>query len=145
MRAIIFDWMGTLYERNRGLFPYSERVLRGLKQRYRLGLISLAKENAGLRVKEITDSGVYSLFDSVIVGSEKNAEVYMRCMRELDSTPETTSIVDDRAKRGIKVGTELGCQTFWIQKGEYAHELPSAETGEPTYRIDSIEDILDII
>ena len=28
IEGIIFDWIGTLYERNKGPFPFSEKVLR---------------------------------------------------------------------------------------------------------------------
>jgi FMN phosphatase YigB (HAD superfamily) len=84
-------------------------------------------------------------FDSVIIDVSKTSQHYIKCMREMGTTPETTAIVDDRTARGIKVGNQLGCKTFWIQRGEYSHEMPNQETGEPTYRIDSIEDLLRIM
>ena len=142
MKGIIFDWIGTLYERDKGLFPYTERVLRELKPKCKFGLVSLARNRIEARRQELEQSGILHLFDSVIIDISKTPEHYIRCMEEMGTAPETTVIVDDRTVRGIKVGNQLGCQTYWIQKGEYAHEIPNKETGEPTYRIDSIEDLL---
>ena len=145
MEGIIFDWMGTLYKRNYGLFPYSEKVLQKLKLKYKLGLVSIAKEGIEIRKKELENSGIVYLFDSVIVDTSKNLKHYLRCMKEMGTEPKTTKIIDDRTLRGIKVGNQLGCQTFWIQKGEYAHEIPNKETGKPAYTINSIEDLLLIL
>jgi len=63
----------------------------------------------------------------------------------MEMTPATTAIVDDRTVRGIQIGNQLGCRTYWIQTGEYAHEMPNEETGEPTARINSIEDLLELL
>ncbi len=145
MKAIMFDWIGTLYERNIGLFPYSERVLSQLKTRYKLGLVSLAKSGISVRKAELEQSGIMHMFDSVIIDTSKTQDHYLRCMEQMGTTPETTAIVDDRTQRGIKIGNQLGCQTFWIQKGEYANETPNEETGEPTFRIDSIEDLVKML
>lgn len=59
--------------------------------------------------------------------------------------PENTLVVDDRTVRGIQIGNHLGCQTAWIQSGQYSGETPNSETGEPTYRINSVEDLLKIL
>lgn len=47
-----------------------------------------------------------------------------------------------RVVRGIKIGNKLGCITCWIQKGKYSHELPNKETGKPTYKINSVEELV---
>jgi len=145
IQGIIFDWIGTLYERNKGLFPYSVRVLQELKPKYRFGLVSFARNGIEARRKELEESGILHLFDSVIVDTTKTSEHYLRCMKEMGTTPKTTAIVDDRTIRGITAGNRLGCETFWIQQGEHTHEIPNEETGEPTYRINSIEDLLKIL
>ncbi len=152
INGIIFDWIGTLYERDKGLFSYSERVLERLREKrenglrkYRFGLISLAKYSIESRLKELNSSGILYYFDSVIVDTTKTSEHYLKCMKEMATIPGTTAIVDDRTIRGIKVGNQLCCTTFWIQRGEHAHEVPNEETGEPTYKINTIEDLLKIL
>jgi FMN phosphatase YigB (HAD superfamily) len=44
----------------------------------------------------------------------------------------------------LKTGIELGCKTFWIQTGEFSNLPPDKNTGEPTKRIDSVKDLLNI-
>ncbi|MFH1377083.1 MAG: HAD hydrolase-like protein [Candidatus Woesearchaeota archaeon] len=143
IKGIIFDWVKTLSSGSRSLFPYSERVLKECKKRgYKLGLISLAGRGIEERWEDFRVTGILKYFDSVLVGGEKTEEQFLQCMKEMGTTPETTAIVDDRSIRGIAIGNSLGCTTFWIQKGKWAHEAPNKETGEPTYRINTIEDLL---
>jgi len=144
LESIIFDWVGTLYERGKRLFPYSERVLKELKPKYKLALISKAvSDNVETRLKQINEIRHY--FDVIIADINKTPEQFMECMGRLRVRPENTLVVDDRTDRGIIIGNRLGCQTAWIQEGEYAHETPNEETGEPTYRINSIKDLLEIL
>lgn len=142
IKGIIFDWIGTLYERDKGLFPYSKRVLQELKSKFKLGLVSLAKQGVHTRIEELETSGILPYFDSVVIDTQKTSEHYLKCMQEMGTKINTTAIVDDRAFRGIQIGNQLGCRTFWIKKGEYAHEVPNDKTGEPNHRINSVEDLL---
>ncbi len=145
MNAIIFDWIGTLYERNKGLFPYTKKVLEYLKPKYKLGIVTFSKNGIYDREEQLKESGILDYVDIAIICTEKTNDIYFRCMHELKVTPKSTIIVDDRTKRGIAVGNKLGCETYWIQKDEYANELPNKETGEPTHKINSIEDLLNFL
>ena len=146
IEAIIFDWVETLSEGSRTLYPYSKRILEELRARgYRLGLISLAGHGNSKREEDIESTGIKPYLDVVIIDTVKTPEMYLRCINELNATPETTAVVDDRTLRGIKIGNQLGCQTFWVMGKKYLHEMPNKETGEPTYRINSVEDLLEII
>lgn len=144
-KAIIFDWNGTLYEKGIGVFSFSENVLQKLKPKYKLGLVSIAKEGIEERWKNLRASGLMHYFDSVVVNTKKEKEEFLLCMKELGVKPEETIIADDRTVRGIKVGNELRCETFWIQKGPFAQELPNEETGEPTHKIDSVKVLLEYL
>lgn len=145
IKAIIFDWIGTLYQfRGKGLFPYSERVLRELSSKYKLAAISKAPlEDIEMRSKQINEIKKY--FDVIIVDTDKTSEQYIECMRKLNVEPENTLVVGDRTIREIKIGNQLGCQTYWIKNGKHANELPNEETGQPTRIINSIEDLLTIL
>ncbi len=145
IKGIIFDWVGTLYQfDNKGLFSYSEKVLAHLQQKYKLAVISMATpENLRMRRRQI--KGVERYFKYVQVGLEKTNINYMDCMDALYTFPISTLVVDDRTIRGIKIGNDLGCKTAWIRNGKYANEAPNKETGRPTYIIDSVEDLLDIL
>ena len=142
--AIIFDWVGTLYQFGaRGLFPYTERVLQELKPRYKLAVISKAvSDDVRLRASQIHEIGHY--FNVSIVDVDKTSSQFKSCIKELRTTSERTLVVDDRVDRGIQIGNQLGCKTAWIQQGRHEWKLPNSETGEPTYKINSVEDLLKI-
>ena len=145
IEAIIFDWIGTLYQfGGKGLFPYSERVLKELKPKYKLAVISKAvSNNVENRMCQINEIKQY--FKVIIADVDKTPEQFSECMRQLKVKPENTLVVDDRTVRGIQIGNQLGCQTAWIMQGKYSSEIPNEETGEPTYKINSIEDLLKIL
>jgi len=145
IEAIIFDWVGTLYQfGGKGLFPYSEKVLRELQAKYKLAVISKAvSNNVETRLKQMNAIGHY--FEVIIANIEKNPEQFIECMQRLNIRPENTLIIDDRMDRGIQIGNKLRCKTAWIQQGEYANITPNEETGQPDYRINSVEDLLKIL
>lgn len=145
IEAIIFDWVGTLYQfGGRGLFPYSEEVLKRLHKKYKLAVISKAvSDNVEIRREQINE--VKRFFNVVIVDTEKTLEQYVECMQSLNVKPENTLVIDDRTVKGIKIGNKLGCQTYWIRNGKYANETPNKETGQPTRIINSVEDLLPIL
>lgn len=142
IEAVIFDWVGTLYQfEGNGLFPYSERILKELQPKYKLAVISKAvSDNVETRLRQIEEIKHY--FRVIIVDRQKNMAQYISCIHRMVVRPMDTLIVDDRMDRGIRIGNRLSCQTAWIQQGKYAAIVPNEETGQPTYRINSIEDLL---
>jgi FMN phosphatase YigB (HAD superfamily) len=145
-KGIIFDWVETLAQLGGvGLFPYSERILRELKEKeYSLNLISIATNN-NQREEEIKNSGLISYFDKIIISDNKKIQQYIECIKAMGTMLQDTIIVDDRTVRGIKIGNWLGCQTIWIKKGTYENEIPNEETGEPDKIINTIEELLTIL
>ena len=145
IKAIIFDWVGTLYQfRRKGLFPYSEMVLRKLYPKYKLAVISNAlPEDLERRSEQIKEIKKY--FDVAIVDTGKTQEQFMECMRKLGVKPENTLVVGDNTIREIKIGNQLGCQTYWIKNGKHADEIPNEKTGQPTRIINSVEELLNIL
>jgi FMN phosphatase YigB (HAD superfamily) len=144
-KAIIWDWIGTLYDRNNGPYPFAPHILKELQPRFKHGLVSIARNGVDNRRIELEDSGIMHYFDSVIIDTKKTPNHYLRCIEVMGTTPRTTIIVDDRTVRGIKIGNELGCETYWIQNGEYAHEIPNEETGQPSWTLSKAEDLIGLI
>ena len=145
-QGIIFDYIGTVSAGSKGgLYPYTLEVLKALKPKYKLALMSLAGRGIERRRQDLEEEGIIDYFDSVVIDTYKTPEHFVQCMREMGVSPKDTIVVGDRTAREIKIGNELGCRTIWIQKGDYSHETPNEETGEPTMKINTIEDLLDIL
>ncbi len=140
-KAIIFDWIGTLYEREKGLFPDSRRVLDNLQGRYRLALVSKRRDpEQGL--EEVRNEGIAKYFNYILIARRKTLAEFKKCIRQLSLKPEEIIVVGDRTIREIRIGNQLGCITYWINKGEHAEELPTRKTGQPDSTISSISDLL---
>ena len=144
IKAIIFDWVGTLYQfGGNGLFPYSERVLKELRPKYKLAVISKAvSDNVDNRLSQI--NAIKKYLDFIVADVNKTSEQFIACMKKLEVKPRET-VVDDRMDRGIQIGNQLGCITYWIKDGKYSDILPNEETGQPTKIINSVEDLLTIL
>lgn len=146
IKAVIFDWIGTLYDRDNGPFPDAHPTLGELEEKkIKMGLISLSHD-LKKRMNEIHGSGLRGYFyaDSIIVDLEKDAQQYLALIHQMRVSNRETLVVDDRTIRGIKIGNELRCSTAWIPR-EYAHETPNEETGQPTHTISTVKDILKLI
>jgi putative hydrolase of the HAD superfamily len=144
LQAIIFDWVGTLYQRKTGLFPEVKEVLENLEKNYKLGLVSKGDKPLK-RLEEIEQTGIANYFSSIVLAKRKTPKEFRKCLGELEINPENALVVGDRTRREIKIGNQLGCKTFWICKGEYSLEVPTEKTGQPTYTGSSIEDLLKLL
>ncbi|MAG38208.1 hypothetical protein CMI45_02385 [Candidatus Pacearchaeota archaeon] len=147
IKAIVFDWIGTLYERDVGLFSWSTEIVGELTRRkYDLALISAAPDgNFDGRMNQIQDTGISRYFDTIVVDITKTQKIFDTCIRGLGYVSEEVAVVDDIATKGIRIGKQLGCTTFWIQKGDRSHLLPNEESGEPDYKIDDVREVLKIL
>ncbi len=145
MKGILFDWIGVLKERDVGVFPFVKEVLDGLKENYKLGLITLAKDHIKEREIEINESGIKNYFDEIFIVEKKDKEEYIKAVEKMELDSEEVLVVDDRASRGIMAGIDVGCKTCWIQVGDRSFDKPTEETGEPDYKIDSIKELGEIL
>lgn len=144
-KGIIFDWNGTLYQEGQGLMPNVNGILQELqRQEYKLGLVTRARGDVD-RKGQLESSGIMHYFDSVVIDVEKGPEQYRRCLDELGVSVKDAFVVDDRTAVGIKIGNKLGCITLWITEGKFSDELPNEDTGEPTHKIKSIDELQRIL
>jgi hypothetical protein len=124
--------------------------LAACKQRgYRLVLVSLvsALANATLeeRKTQIETSPLRHFFESAIVTDKDKDVILDETVKILNLSREQILIVDDRVIRGIRYGNLHNHPTVWLQKGRFANELPNSETGNPSFTIQSLTQLLNII
>lgn len=151
IQAIIFDWGRTLYSSElKGEFPESESVITEcLKRGYRLAAVSLVSPlaNATLkeREKQIEYSPLRKYFEFTAVTDGDKDLILDEVVSKFGLPRTSVLIVDDRVVRGIKYGNMKGHPTVWLQKGKFKEELPSEDTGNPTFVIHSLDELLKLI
>ncbi|HEY4496793.1 MAG TPA: HAD hydrolase-like protein, partial [Candidatus Paceibacterota bacterium] len=136
--------------------PDGKEILEHCKDKgYKLALAVIASEFEE-RKKQIGESGLAGFFEIIRIapitkeqiwdhGINVKDRLYDEIMNEWDFKPEEVLIVDDRMFRGIKHGNKNGHPTVWVRNGKFAHEIPNKETGEPTYIINSVKELRDLI
>jgi len=147
IKVIIFDWGRTLYDpETDGLFVGVAELVPELAKYYSLVLVSLAKNDSPEeRRRKIEESGIAKHFKLVLVGGEDKDEMYEKVLKELAVTPENIVVVDDRMLRGIAWGNRRGARTVWLRKGKFSDELPTEETGHPTFTVSDITEVKNLL
>jgi FMN phosphatase YigB (HAD superfamily) len=67
IKAIIFDWVGVLFARFKQPYPFSQSVLKQLKAKYKLGLVTLAGQGLesrmlAMKLKAPKELGCYTVW-----------------------------------------------------------------------------------
>ena len=152
IKAIIFDWGRTLYDvDNKKEISDSEDVLSYCKQKgYKICVASLARpltgDNAEERRKQIETSSLCKYIDMLEVSDVKEKdEMLDKLVKKLDIPKKEILLVDDRVVKSIKYGNKNGHPTAWLKSGPFADELPNSETGIPTFIIETLSELKNLI
>jgi len=143
IRAVIFDWVGTLTSDFETPFPFSEEVLQRLKRKYKLGLVTLASQGVEKRWQDIINSGLQKYFDFCVVETEKSERQYQECIDKLGVKPADTAVVDDMLVR-CQIAASLGCKAYWVVNNSLILS-PVHESVDKIEKIDSVNDLINLI
>lgn len=155
-QSILFDWGRTLYDNDRKqLFADATRVLRVLSSRYRLFLVSIVDGDPRERILTIRSCNVGHFFEGFQLGKKGDGKneyrskfpLLDRLVKDHKLKLNKLIVIGDRAgkDREIHWAATRGVKSIWIQKGKFANELPTKETGFPTHTVTELSDICQIL
>lgn len=146
MKAIIFDWGRTIYDKDNGiLFPETIEVLEYCSKKYRLTIISIASDgDIEGRFQKLDQLGIRKYFEIVLFHATDKESLARNVLGHMQLPSSEIVAVDDRIKR-MGWAIERNCTTIWIQKGKFAHELPDKITGKPTHQVASLREIMTLL
>lgn len=149
IHAVIFDLAWTLCDwGKKELFPETRSVLEAFFGRYKLAIVALAGDgNIEERFQLIKKCDIEKYFPgSIFIDVRDKDSLYWRAMKKMECVPENVAIVDDRAVRGVKWGNSVGATTVWLNRegGKWSHQTPNEETGQPTYIIRNIGELISL-
>ena len=147
IKGIIVDWGRTLHDPDAdSLFPEAEFVVKALSKKYKLGIVSKpGKSSARERVQAIQHSKIGHCFQAIFADTKSKERVFPPDLEKLNLHPQEVAVVGDRMFREIQWGNHAGCLTIWLQKGKFANELPTKETGLPRHTIHELKELLDLL
>ena len=139
IKAIIFDWGRTLYNRETGEpFPEAYEVLEYCSKNYRLAIVSLGllgdMEERIEKINKFKFDKAYNV----------SRTAFRDSTTKFNLEPKEILIVDDRIFRLIWPMAN-GFKTCWLKQGKFAGELPTLETGNPTFTILNLKELHNII
>lgn len=93
------------------------RLLRRLKNRYRLGLVSNFYGNVGTLCEEAGMAGALDvILDSALVGMRKpDPAIFRSALRKLNLPPHEAVCVGDSFERDVIPAREVGMKTIWLK------------------------------
>ncbi len=150
IEALIFDYGRTLYDPgNITLFPDAGATIAALASKYRLAIVSLVsgddhEERTAARIAMLQHHQLDTYFSAILFGPANKERLYQQTLERLSLPASQVAIVDDRMIRGIAWGNKQGATTVWFRNGKFRDELPTVETGQPTYTIHHLTELLDI-
>ncbi len=146
IKAIIFDWGRTIYDKdNEVLFPETREVLEYCSKKYKLVIISLAVDGDIEGRFAIMDKfDIRKYFEFALFHVSDKESLGRNALGNINLPPEQILAVDDRMKR-MSWAISRGLKTVWIQKGKFADELPDEDTGQPTHTIYSLKELINLI
>lgn len=140
--VIIFDWGGTLWDQQAGrLYPETFTTVSILALRHRLHLVSLISSvPCAERLAQIESTGLAGHFSSIRVVAEDKDAAFESSLGHC--APSDVAIIDDHVFRGIRWGNRHGTATIWLRQGLRRDVTPTSTTGQPTFIINKIAELL---
>ena len=122
-------------------FARNRPVLEGLRQRYRLGVVSNFYGNLQAVCHSANLASLFSvLVDSHLVGAEKpDPAIFHAALDALGASPETTLLVGDSLRRDREGARRTGMRFIWVTAGDIE------DSEEPDYRVTQLRDLVRLL
>jgi putative hydrolase of the HAD superfamily len=158
IKAVLFDLGDTLiieeavgerhlWEVTLQKIPNVDEVLRGLKQRYKLGIITNTLTSRERHVRTaLRKIGLERYFDviltSVDVGYDKPDEkIFRKALKALNVQPEEAVMVGNRISKDIVGANRIGMKTILFKWNERYPEEAESPSEQPTHTISSLKEL----
>ena len=149
IKLVIFDYGRTLFDRETdALFLDVANVVRELSKRFRLCIVSYSPdEEIPGRIGVLRENGILDCFEGLyfVDDPERKFDKYDEVLRSRGLEACEVAVVDDYIIRGIAWGNQRGATTIWFRRGKFADVLANEQTGEPTFTIKALSELLPLL
>ncbi|MBI4049472.1 MAG: HAD family hydrolase [Candidatus Doudnabacteria bacterium] len=156
IKAIIFDWGGTLFDKNGEISGAYELLTFCKAKGYRLAVATITTMETGEeRINRIKSSRLGKFFEiikachldpsKVHEVTDDKGRLFDKIVEYFNFPQSEIMIIGDRTFRDIRYATLKGHPSIWVKNGKFAHELPNDQTGQPTYTVKYLSEIMKII
>jgi putative hydrolase of the HAD superfamily len=127
-------------------FPQVEEVLRRLKERYRLAVVTDAQSAYAL--PELRAVGLHEYFDPIVISGDygyrkPDPRLFQAALDRLQVTPDQAIFVGDDRYRDVFGARQLGMKTVWLCNQRVGSHPGDAEPDYIIYGFGELENALD--
>lgn len=129
------------------LYPDTEKVLKELSKKYRIGIIA----NQSLGSKERLNTwGIGQYIDLVVASAEvgilkPDLNIFKLALQEAGCVPDEAIMIGDRLDNDIIPAKTIGMHTVWIKQGFAAYQSIANNNEAPDFVINSLPELLFVL
>lgn len=158
IRAIFFDlgdtlvaeerWVGKhLWEVELRKLPYVDEVLRKLKRKYKLGIITNTvtsrEEHVRIALRRV---GLERYFDFIITSvdagfAKPDERIFLTALKALNVQPEEAVMVGNRVSKDVLGGNQVGIKTILFRWNDRHPEKIMSPVEQPMRAINSLKEL----
>ncbi len=131
-------------ERDISLFAGTRDLLRDLRTKYRLSLVTAGAP--GTQQEKIDILKINDSFDEILIVNILRGETKGQAFKRIQDThggvPERYLSIGNRLETDIAPAKRLGWKTCWVTYGEYAYTSPTDEFELPDFEIADMEELI---
>lgn len=125
------------------LYPDTEKTLKILSQKYKLGII--ANQSAGTQ-ERLDNWNIRKYFDVVAASTElgiakPDLRIFTTSLEQANCNPENAVMIGDRLDNDVIPAKKLGMKTVWVRQGFAKYITIRNDNEKPDFIIDSIGEI----
>jgi putative hydrolase of the HAD superfamily len=131
------------------LFPEVKKVLRTLKEMYKLALITNVPSSISVEYVHdgLRELGIHELFDVIIVSSDvginkPHEEIFTLTLNYLQVKPKEAVMIGNTIATDIFGGNRMGMTTVLVQRGQ---EYQPSDWEQPDHTIQSLKELLTLL
>jgi len=134
--ALLFRMVST---KSISIFPGVAELLRSLKKRVRLGIVSNAQHL--FTIPELTKFNLIDLFDAIALSSDvgvrkPDSKIFHRLLQAMAVPPEAAVFVGDNLFDDVYGASNVGMKTVWIGRESGRSDPTVAGSAKPDYVVE---------
>lgn len=128
-------------------YPDVDKTLKKLSEKYKLGII--ANQVPGTKSR-LDNWNIGKYFDVIVASAEEGCEkpdlkIFEIALERADCKPEEAVMIGDRLDNDIAPANKMGMKTIWVRQGFAKYQSASSDKEQPTYTVDSIADLAEVL
>ncbi len=125
-------------------YPEVKEVLEKLKQK-KLDLVLVTEGSLPQQNKKIDTLEIREYFDEIFITITEKTELFKEILNKNNLSKNEVLVIGDRLDKEIIAGNRLGIKTIRVKRGKYKEIMPNLEIEKPSYEINDLRDIFEII